>query len=153
MRKVLVCDDDQDVLYMVTFILSESGWQVDAIKDYNNIIERVTEFTPSVILMDINFPKINAATFTESLKENPNLNAPKVEQNFKQYFEPMGVKTTQLLKSQPQTLHIPVILFSAREDIATLAEEAGTILYLKKPFAAKKLEEIVNKAYLNSKRN
>jgi two-component system cell cycle response regulator DivK len=120
-KKVLVCDDDQDTLYMATFSLSEDGWEVSTKTDCNNIIEKVHETDPSVILMDISIP------------------------------EEGGVSATQILKKHPDTKHIPVIIFSANPDIESLAKEAGTPLYISKPYSIKKLQEIVKVASNSAK--
>jgi CheY-like chemotaxis protein len=121
MKRVLICDDDQDTLYMGTFVLTEDGWDVSTSTDCINIVEKVQKTSPSVILMDITIP------------------------------EEGGVVATQILKKHPDTKRIPVILFSSNPDIENLAKEAGTPLYITKPYSINRLQEIVNSAYRNAK--
>jgi CheY-like chemotaxis protein len=121
MKRVLVCDDDEDTLYMATFVLTEAGWNVSTATDCTNIVEKVSQASPHVILMDITIP------------------------------EEGGVNATKILRKHPHTKHIPVILFSSSLDIKNLAEEAGTPFFISKPYEIKKLQEIVNFAYKGSK--
>jgi len=57
-----------------------------------------------------------------------------------------GVDGTDIclaLKSDTETKNIPVILVSAHQDIAQIAEEAGADGYLVKPFEIRKLLELL----------
>lgn len=58
-----------------------------------------------------------------------------------------GVNSIKILKSNPRSLHIPVILCSGDEDILNLATEAGADFYLSKPFEIKKIEKLMGEAY------
>jgi CheY-like chemotaxis protein len=115
-KRILVCDDDKDVLYMVTFVLTNIGWEIFTSTDCSEVIEKASEILPSVILMDINFSNRNSAKITSHLKEDLDLKSAKVEQIFKKHFDASGVKVTQALKLNPKTKHIPVVLFSARDE-------------------------------------
>lgn len=59
-----------------------------------------------------------------------------------------GYQLCQRLKSNPQTSHIPIIIFTASnlKDLAKKAVEAGAIDYIIKPFDPKELLEKINKA-------
>ncbi|MGB4400681.1 MAG: response regulator, partial [Daejeonella sp.] len=117
MKKVLVCDDDKNARYLMTFALTGLQWEVVTSEDCNNIIEKVIEHQPSVIIMDNVIPDIG------------------------------GVLTIQLLKSNPLSKDIPVILSTSDRGIIGLAEEAGADFYLPKPVDLKKLESVMNDSY------
>jgi CheY-like chemotaxis protein len=123
MKKALVCDQNQDILYLVTFVLTNIGWEVVTSAECEHIIEKVIEFNPSVILMDNDFPKGE------------------------------GIATILTLKKDPNFKKIPVILLSSRNNISSMAELAGTKFCLPKPFDFKKLENIVTEAYEEFKSN
>jgi len=116
MKKLLICDDDQDLLFMVTYLLKCSGWDVFTSNDCNNIVERVSKCSPFVILMDIHLPNGG------------------------------GIKASQLLKKHPDFKVIPIVMFSSDNDIISLANKAGADLYLVKPFDIPKLEGIAERA-------
>jgi CheY-like chemotaxis protein len=150
-KRVLVCDDDQDVLYMVTFVLKEVGWEIYGSGDCKNIIDKVREVEPSVILMDVNFPKANETTITSHLNGFPDLAGVTAAQFFKDNQDERGAKMARAIKKHPETKHIPVIIFSSSSEIEELSEESGTSYYLQKPFEIKDLQDIVNRAYMDSK--
>lgn len=116
MKKILIFDDDEDILSICTFILEDDGWQVKSYPDCSNIVERVISFSPDVILMDNWIPADG------------------------------GIPATRLIKAAPETTHIPVIYFSANSDIEALAAKAGTNLCLSKPFELDELKQAVANA-------
>lgn len=117
MKRVLVCDDDKSMLYIMTFALTGIDWVVNTSEDCKNIIEKVIEYQPSVIIMDNCIPEIG------------------------------GIKTIQTLKSHPLYKDIPVILCTSDLSITNLAEDAGADFYLSKPFEIKKIEKLMSEAY------
>ncbi len=115
LKKVLIFDDDEDILAICTYILEEQGWEVSTFSNCNSIIEKVESIMPEVILMDNWIPDSGGIIATQAIKQN------------------------QRLK------HIPVIYFSANNDIKTLAHQAGADSFLAKPFDLEELENIVNR--------
>jgi CheY-like chemotaxis protein len=113
-KKVLIFDDDEDILSICTFVLEDRGWSVFTFADCNEIIEKVSRINPDVILMDNWIPETG------------------------------GVAATQILKKITELKHIPVIFFSANNDIATLTEYAGADTYLAKPFDIEELVALVD---------
>lgn len=112
-NKLMIFDDDKDILSICTFIFKRLGWEVSASADCNNIIEKVTAEQPDVILMDNWIP------------------------------EEGGIVATQLLKSHDVLKNIPVIYFSANRDVENLALTAGADNYIRKPFDLKEFEAVV----------
>lgn len=113
-KKVLIFDDDEDILAICTYILEEQGWEVSTFTNCNNVIEKVENIMPDVVLMDNWIPDSG------------------------------GIIATQVIKQQEKLKHIPVIYFSANNDIKTLAQQAGADSFLAKPFDLEDLENIVN---------
>lgn len=113
-KKVLIFDDDEDILAICTYILEEQGWEVNTFSNCNNVIEKVTSVMPDVILMDNWIPDSG------------------------------GIVATQALKQQEKLKQIPVVYFSANNDIKTLAKQAGADSFLAKPFDLEELENIVD---------
>lgn len=107
----MICDDDFDILEVTALILSQKGFDVDTYSDCNNIFTKVEVSKPDVILMDLWIPDLG------------------------------GENVTALLKASDKTKSIPVVLFSANNDIEKVAISAGAEGYIKKPFEIKALEE------------
>jgi two-component system cell cycle response regulator DivK len=61
-----------------------------------------------------------------------------------------GIVATQTLKKHPEFKSIPVIYFSANNDIQSLAKQAGADTYLEKPFDLTELEEIIDQTLKKS---
>jgi DNA-binding NtrC family response regulator len=117
-KKIVIFDDDEDILSICSYILEETGWQVYTFSDCNDIISRVKEIKPLVILMDNWIP------------------------------DDGGISATQKLKACDDLKAIPVIYFSANSDIQTLAATAGAETYLAKPFDLDELSQAINTAIL-----
>ncbi len=119
-KKIIIFDDDEDILSICSFILEEQGWTVHAFTDCNEITEKVSSILPNVILMDNWIP------------------------------DDGGIIATQILKKNEALKNIPVIYFSANSDIELLANHAGAETYLAKPFDLEELERVINAVVVNN---
>jgi CheY-like chemotaxis protein len=119
-KKIIIFDDDEDILSICSYILEEQGWQVHTFTDCNNITEKVAGVLPDVILMDNWIPDAG------------------------------GIVATQTLKKDEVLKHIPVVYFSANSDIQLLADHAGAETYLAKPFDLEELERVINTVLVNN---
>lgn len=117
MKRVLVCDDDKDILDIIEYILTDAGWEVYTSEDVVDILAKVEACHPSVIIMDNWIPDIG------------------------------GIAATRLIKEHSEFRHIPVVYVTANSDVKALAEQAGAELYLAKPFTLVGLENVVSSAY------
>jgi len=113
-KKIIIFDDDEDILSVCTYVLEEQGWEVHVFTDCNQIIDKVTSVMPDVILMDNWIPDTG------------------------------GIVATQTLKSNDTLKHVPVVYFSANSDIQLLAKQAGAEAYLAKPFDLEDMERIID---------
>ena len=55
-RKILVVDDEPDILKSVAFILKKSGYEVFTAEDGEKAISMVKEHMPDLILLDLRMP-------------------------------------------------------------------------------------------------
>jgi DNA-binding NtrC family response regulator len=115
-KRVLILDDDLDILQICTIVLKRKGYEVSTLNNSNQIVENVRASKPDVILMDNWIPG------------------------------PGGIESTRLLKSDAELQDIPVIFFSANSNVSQLAEEAKADYFLQKPFDIAELEDIVSQA-------
>ena len=113
-KKIVIFDDDEDILSICSYILEEQGWEVHTFSDCNNIVDKVSAIRPDVILMDNWIPDDGGIIATQKLKQNEDLK------------------------------NIPIIYFSANSDIELLANHAGAETYLAKPFDLEELERVIN---------
>ena len=115
-KRVLILDDDLDILQICTIVLKKKGFDVMTLNHSNEVLEQVNSYHPDVILMDNWIPG------------------------------PGGVEATRMLKTDAATHDIPVIFFSANSNVTQLAREAQADYFLQKPFDISELEAIVQMA-------
>ena len=83
MTRILICDDDRDMVLMPARVLEKEGYEVRIETESTQIVEKVIEYKPAVILMDLWMPEVD------------------------------GEQAIRKLRRHKDTQHIPVILFSA----------------------------------------
>jgi len=115
-NKIIIYDDDVDILEVCSTILRMRGFDVLCKNNCREVINDIQTYDPDVILMDNWLPDIG------------------------------GVKSVQLIKNTPELQNIPVIFFSANSHVEQLAKEAGADYMLQKPFELSELEQIITKA-------
>lgn len=118
MKRVLVCDDDISISEVVAIDLTDLKLaEVYTLPDCDNIIQQINTIKPSVIFMDDKIPSDG------------------------------GIWATQLIKNHPEYKNIPVVYFTANNDIHLLADKAGANYTLSKPFNISQLEAVVQMAF------
>jgi two-component system cell cycle response regulator DivK len=115
-KRVLILDDDLDILQICTIVLKKKGFEVFTLNNSSQVVEQVQLYHPDVILMDNWIPG------------------------------PGGIEATRSLKLNSDTQDIPVIFFSANSNVTQLAQEARADYFLQKPFDISELEGIVQLA-------
>ena len=108
---VLVVDDDDDNVQIVSTILLERGYELRIARDGRSALESVLQQRPDVILLDVMMPGVH------------------------------GMQVLRYLKLDPKSASIPVVIVTARtEDRDVLAGyEGGADYYVTKPFTARQI--------------
>ena len=114
-KRVFVFDDNAEILELCTIILEDAGFDIKTSSTSNNIIDQVLAYIPDIIFMDNWLPDVG------------------------------GIDATRELKGHEALKSIPVIYFSANNDVQALAALAGADGYLSKPFDIQELEDIIHK--------
>ncbi len=70
-RKVLIVDDEPDILEILKYNLLKEGYQVVTAKDGDEAIEKAKMFNPDLIVLDIMMPKKNGVEVCEILRLLP----------------------------------------------------------------------------------
>jgi len=105
MCKVLIVDDDKDLLEVTALLLTQRGFIVETNLNWENGFEKIKEFEPQVILLDVFLSGID------------------------------GLDICKQLKSSPFTSHIPIVIFSAYPSIAeSVIYEYDADDFIAKPF-------------------
>jgi len=72
-RTVLVIEDNEQNLYLVTFMLEKSGYAVVQARDGQDGIVQAARVAPVLILLDIQLPGMNGYEVAQALRSNPAL--------------------------------------------------------------------------------
>jgi CheY-like chemotaxis protein len=69
-RKVLIVDDEQDVLQHLSSILSSSGFEVIATERGTEALKLAAEKKPDIIILDVNLPDMDGGEVASRLSQN-----------------------------------------------------------------------------------
>ncbi len=104
-KRILVIDDNEDILELVRMIFQEEGYDV-IISNTSETAEHIPYLRPDLIVLDVRL-------------ENP---------------DKTGADICREFKAQHPAVKTPVILLSAESDLKLLANSCGADGYLSKPF-------------------
>jgi len=118
-KKILMVDDEVDLVETVRFPLEMEGYQVLVSYNGEDALNQARKENPDLIILDIMLPKLD------------------------------GYKVCRLLKFDERYRHIPIIMLTAKtqEKDKFLGKETGADEYITKPFEINELLEKV-KNYL-----
>ena len=69
--KLLIADDDEVTVMLINDYLEEFGYQISVADDGREVLPKVEEAQPDLILMDIQMPYANGLDLTRRLKADP----------------------------------------------------------------------------------
>jgi two-component system, cell cycle response regulator DivK len=72
-KRILVIEDNEQNLYLVTYLLERRGYEVMSAKDGVAGIQKATREIPDLILLDIQLPMMDGYAVASRLKEIPEL--------------------------------------------------------------------------------
>ncbi len=113
MSKVLIVDDEPNIVMALDYSLQKQGFEVLIARDGQEALDTVKTSIPDVIVLDVMMPLVD------------------------------GLEVLRQLKSKPETQAIKVLILSAKNKASDIQKglDAGANEYLKKPFSTKKLIE------------
>ena len=72
-KRILIIEDNEQNLYLVTFILEKHGYEVFAARDGQEGIDMAESIKPDLILLDIQLPVMDGYTVARHLRTNTEL--------------------------------------------------------------------------------
>lgn len=121
MKKVLIIDDSEVLRRITAFNLQKMGYEIREAIDGVDGLEKIKNFQPDLVLLDIMMPRMDGFTVLKKMNEDPSMK------------------------------EIPVIVLTAKggEDDEREALRLGAIKVLTKPFSPKQLVETVKQVIGN----
>jgi len=115
--KVLIADDEPNIVTALEYLLRNSGYEVCVANNGEEALAQIENFAPDVVLMDIMMP----------IKS--------------------GYEVCQRMRERPEWSHIKVVMVSAKGREAEVAKglSLGADLYVVKPFATQELVDAINR--------
>ncbi|MGB9594253.1 MAG: response regulator, partial [Anaerolineae bacterium] len=84
MPKIVVAEDERDILELIRFVLEFNGFEVVTASNGEEAVQQALAVMPDLVLMDVRMPRMT------------------------------GHQACQMLKANPKTQDIPVVFLSAR---------------------------------------
>jgi DNA-binding response OmpR family regulator len=114
MKKVLVVDDNNDILWVVATILKRYGFDVMTTLRGEEVLDKTINFGPQLILLDVFLSGVD------------------------------GIEVCNTLKSKPETKDIPIIMFSAHTNFNDIKKFCKADDFVAKPFDTNELVKKIN---------
>lgn len=109
MSRILIVEDNHDVLWVVKIVLKRYGFKVMAIPRGEDVMARTKTFRPHLILLDVVLGGIS------------------------------GIEVCNDLKSHEKTKDIPIIMFSAHANMKDILKQSKPDDFIAKPFDVNEL--------------
>ena len=121
MTKIMIVDDEPDLRDMLNLIMNKEGYETLVAKDGIDFLEKVDQFQPDIVTLDVMMPGLTTKEILEQLKNK---------------------------STDPIILLLTVVQFSDEEKIK-LKDMGNIVEYITKPFELDELINSVKK-YLGS---
>ncbi len=118
-KKILVVDDERQIVKLVEINLRKAGYEVVAAYDGVEALEKVESERPDMLVLDVMMPRMN------------------------------GFDVLKRLQANPATENIPVIMLTAKAQDADIFAgwQSGVSSYLTKPFNPRELLTFVQRIF------
>jgi two-component system phosphate regulon response regulator PhoB len=109
--KILVVEDEDDILELISYNLAKEGYQVTGVPTGEDTLKRVRSELPDLVVLDLMLPGVD------------------------------GLEVCKLLKNDPKTRHVPIVMLTAKGEEADIVTglELGADDYITKPFSPRVL--------------
>jgi two-component system, OmpR family, phosphate regulon response regulator PhoB len=118
-KQILIIEDDDDIMQVLETVLTYNDFAVTGIEGTDDILGSIKKYKPDLVL-------------TDYLLSGQN-----------------GGRICQLIKSNKETCHLPVVLISAYPELATSFGNFGFDAFINKPFnigeLVEKLDDLLEK--------
>lgn len=114
-KKILVCDDDQEILEMIQLVLEDEETTVISVFNSMTVLAEVDAHKPDMLLLDLWMPIIT------------------------------GDQIVRQLRNDEEYKQLPIVVMSASRDGMEIANKSGATDYIAKPFDIDELINKVNK--------
>jgi DNA-binding response OmpR family regulator len=110
-ERILVVDDEEDLLELLNYNLTKEGYRVTCVASGERALKEAQTSLPDLIVLDLLLPRVD------------------------------GLELCRLLKGDPQTQHIPIVMLTAKSEESDIVRglDLGADDYVTKPFSPRVL--------------
>ena len=114
-KKVILIEDERNIIEAISFILSRDGWRVDTHSNGHDAVDVVQAKSPDLLILDVMLPGKSGYDILTELRE------------------------------ADQTRDLPVLMLTARGQLKDreMAEKIGANRFMTKPFSNAEVLEVV----------
>ncbi len=99
MAKILVIDDDPDILTLHSMMLQDEGHTVYTVRESGTFLEAIQTFHPDLIILDIMMPGVSGGTIYHAVRDKVGTDLPIIISS--------GSKMSVINKQDPKLAHCP----------------------------------------------
>ena len=110
-KRVLIVDDEPNIVISVEFLMKREGFAVSVARDGAEALERIRAERPDLVVLDVMMPKLN------------------------------GFEVCQAVRADPDLAGIPIVMLTAKGREAEMSKglALGADAYIAKPFSTRDL--------------
>lgn len=114
--KILIVEDERDIVDLLRYNLKQENFEVDVVRNGADVLPRAVDNPPDLILLDLMLPEVD------------------------------GLIVCRLLKNDPRTKRIPIVMLTAKTDEQDRVTglELGADDYITKPFSPREVVLRIN---------
>lgn len=118
-RKVLIVDDEPNIVTALEFLLRRSGYDVQLATNGAEALQQVDAYRPDLVLLDVMMPVKS------------------------------GYEVCQTLRERPDLAHMKIVMLSAKGSEAEVNKglSLGADLYITKPFSTQELVSTIDRLF------
>jgi DNA-binding response OmpR family regulator len=122
MTRIMIVDDEPDLREMVDLLLHKEGFETKTAEDGSEFLEKLDEFDPDIVILDVMMPGLTTSEILEKIKEK---------------------------KSNPKIILLTVVRFS-KQEIEKIYQSGNILDYITKPFKFNHLMNTIHKHILDT---
>lgn len=77
-KKILIVDDEPNILLSLEFIVQKAGFTVKTATDGQEAIDTINEWIPDLVLLDVNMPKLDGFEVCQMVREDATKDTTKI---------------------------------------------------------------------------
>jgi two-component system cell cycle response regulator len=132
-KKLLVADDSLTIQKVIRLALSNEGYEIQAVSDGNDVLQQISLFRPSIVLIDVSLPNKDAFELKREIDQHDDLRSVRfilMSSAFEKFDEATAesLHFSGRLTKPFDPAHLRQVISSVLADIESLSEQSTTFI-------------------------